>query len=401
MIWLVPAAWLGALALVAPIVTHLVARPRAPVQPFPTLRFLPAGSQASRRRRRIEDWPLLAVRCAIVVTAVAALAGPLVVTAARRAAWNARVIRETVEGPAPSLRGGLARAIAALADAPPGRRLIVVRSTFPLGSITAADVRAVPQSIGLEFERTDAMLSAREMNGAVLSGRDNSPLRLSRRMFVQGARTSVRDGEATPAPPIDFAIPPEAQAAFDAVLAERVPFPAPGRRARLLIAEATSGVSGGLDAAPVRTPWIADAIARIARDADLRAATRQLTATLPTGTFDREPWHIVAEDRDGRPIAAASADRPDRLVVASATQPDQLATAVLMRSMLSAMAPASSFDDAEVVPISDAQLRAWSREPAVAASPSRDTADDDDRRPVWLAVLILLGVETWMRRHAR
>ena len=404
MIWLVPAAWLGALALAAPIVIHLVARPRAAVQPFPTLRFLPDTARASRRRHQLDDLPLLAVRGAIVVAAVAALAGPLVVTAARRAAWNARLVKETVDAADGPVSHGLARAVAALADAPPGRRAILVRSSFAIGSITDADVAAVPSSIGLTFERTATLPPRRDIDAPPVQIRAAETSRsgvLSRRLVVDGGRSSVRDGETTSAPAIDVVVPPDARATLDAVLAERVPAVPAGRRARLMIVGAASFVSEAREATPVRTAWIADAIARIARDPDLLASARRLTARLPADGFDREPWHVVAENGDGRPLAAASADAAGRLIVASASGPDQLATAVLLRSMLDAMAPAASFESAEVIAIADAQLRAWSREPGQAAAPRRETIDEDDRRALWIAVLILLGVETWMRRGAR
>jgi hypothetical protein len=44
----------------------------------------------------LEDLLLLVVRTAIVVAAAAALAGPLLVTSARRASWNARTARAVV-----------------------------------------------------------------------------------------------------------------------------------------------------------------------------------------------------------------------------------------------------------------------------------------------------------------
>jgi hypothetical protein len=57
--------------------------------------------------------------------------------------------------------------------------------------------------------------------------------------------------------------------------------------------------------------------------------------------------------------------------------------------------------DAEVVSISDAQLRAWTRQAGDAAEPGRDNADEDDRRVLWTAVLLLIGVESWIRRRGR
>ena len=56
----------------------------------------------------------------------------------------------------------------------------------------------------------------------------------------------------------------------------------------------------------------------------------------------------------------------------------------------------------EILPIPDAQLRAWER--AAGARSERRALDDverDDRRWWWAAVLLLLALETWMRRSAR
>ena len=36
--------------------------------------------------------------------------------------------------------------------------------------------------------------------------------------------------------------------------------------------------------------------------------------------------------------------------------------------------------------------------PAPVGSPRIDTVEQDDRRWLWLAVLVLLALETWMRR---
>ena len=49
---------------------------------------------------------------------------------------------------------------------------------------------------------------------------------------------------------------------------------------------------------------------------------------------------------------------------------------------------------AEVVPIADGQLRAWTRPPAPVTAPRVETVERDDRRWLWVAVLVLLAVET-------
>jgi len=422
MIWLAPAAWIGALAVVAPIVVHLLARPRVEVQPFPTLRFLPALTAASRRRRRVDDLPLLAVRCGIVLLSAAALAGPFVLTSARRAAWDARVVRETVDADGDALRGALATAIATLADAPPGRRAIVVRSAFPIGSLSDADVAAVPRGIGLAFERTRRLPATRHVEAAGVLVRSAEASRFGdasrrsaeasrsetlverRRRFVllDATRTSVGDADASAEPAaIEIVAPAAARPALSAVLSERVLAAPADRRVRLLIAAAPDFGAQIADARSVRVPWIADAIARIGRDPDVGAACRDLGASLDAATFARAPWVVVAANRDAKPAAAAAADAAGRLLVATASPADALATAAIIRSMLNARAPASGVDGAEVAAIADAQLRAWSRPPGPAADPRANTIDADDRRALWIAVLFLLGVETWIRRNDR
>ena len=397
MIWLVPIAWVGAAAVASPILIHLLARPRAAQQPFPTLRFLPVVDEVALRRRRVEEVPLLLVRCAILVSAAAAVAGPLVLTAARRAAWNARLVRETVDGSDGDIRTGLARAAARLDVAPPGRREIVVRSAFPVGSIADDDVAAVPRAIGLRFERTGALPARREADApAVLVSPDRL---LRRRVTLDGPRTTVRDVDGAPAEtPIDIVARADARASLAAVFAERVPAPPSGRRARLLVADAPTFAADVRDAVSVRDAWIGAAIATIARDEELLAVVARAGETLSDPAFARQPWLPVARNRDGRLLAAAAADSGRRLIVAVATPSSSFATAVLMRSTLDALAPPTRAAD-DVVAIGDAQLHAWSRDPAGAAEPRRDTIDDDDRRVLWIAVIVLLGVETWMRRE--
>src|SRR5262245_63525921 len=71
-------------------------RRRAERIPFPTLRFIQPTQLPAMRRRAIEDLALLAIRLAIVILAVAAFAGPLLVTPVRQAGWQARLVRAVV-----------------------------------------------------------------------------------------------------------------------------------------------------------------------------------------------------------------------------------------------------------------------------------------------------------------
>ena len=97
MLWVNPAALFALAAVAAPLLIHLLIQRRAERVPFPTLRFLQPTRLSAIRRQLLDDLPLLAVRVALIAAAVAALAGPLLVTASRKQAWDRRVVRATVK----------------------------------------------------------------------------------------------------------------------------------------------------------------------------------------------------------------------------------------------------------------------------------------------------------------
>ena len=163
MSWLQPWAWLGLGALVVPVLVHLLSKRPARTQAFPSLRFLAQSPLRPTRRTRISDWPLLLVRLAILLAAVAALAQPT-----RRAAVNAgngdgsriRLV-DTLTSDVASLRAdstesvataqladGLRTAVARLRALPAPRTLEVV-STFTDGVVDSSMFSAVPRDVSL------------------------------------------------------------------------------------------------------------------------------------------------------------------------------------------------------------------------------------------------------------
>ena len=440
MIWQNPSALFALAAVAAPIVIHLLVHRRAERFPFPTLRFLRPTRLAAIRRHVLDDVVLLAVRSALLAAAVAALAGPLLLTAARRHEWDARTVRALVvedgtqaRGPAgdrltpyqeqtfqsASLADGIRRAILWLEAAPPARREIVVASAFPIGSIAPFDLAAVPADVGLHFERTGALPASRTVSGGrvltTAGGRE-------REVTFDGVRTLVREG-ATGAPvawPIEVvtskADRPIADAAVAAVLSQRVWAAPADRRASLVLAGPVQGpapvhasdvardsrVAQGFSpaissAAAVQHSWMATAIVRIVGDRDLRAAGARVTAGLADARFASAPWQTLVSAADGRPLAAA-AGSADRLLIASAAPASDPTTPLLLRAMADSIADPPDLRKAEVVPIAEATLRRWSRPSIPPASPRIGTLDNDDRRWLWLAVLCLMGLEMWLRR---
>ncbi len=437
MLWLQPAAWLGLVALAAPLLIHLLVHRRSEPFPFPTLRFLQPTRLASLRRHRIDDPALLLVRLAILAAAVAALAGPLLVTQARRASWNRRVARAIVVDPGEPGRDaridiarresaaayrstiieaddaalGLRRAAEWLAGAPPARREILCVSPLAIGVVTASDVSAVPREIGLRFVRSGSLPQKRTIPGPPVLGWGGAragPSGQNRTVTLTGKQTSVRDAAATTRTvlPLEIAAPAAAQAIVDAALAavlhERVPAPAAGRAAHLLIADAPDAARIRTSAVAIHTPWIGDAVARIVADDDVVRVAGQIAAA-PDASLQRAPWQMLAAGSNGAPVAAA-AQIGDRLLVASVAPPDNLLTPVLIRSVLRALADRTNVQAAEIVPIADAQLRAWERPAGPALAPGARTRPDrvdDDRRWLWGAVLCLIALEGWMRARAQ
>ena len=472
-IWQSPSVLFALAAVAAPILIHILVQRRAERMPFPTLRFLRPARLAAIRRHVVDDWALLAVRAAILAAAVAALAGPLVITAARRQSWDRRIVRAVVvdldvapsfpasarvpdgratarladqpppglrrsaeasakaeapearmrqdgdRGPeraalhlsrefiATSLSDGIRRAVAWLENAPPARRELVVVSRFAIGSLTAADVAAVPASIGIRFERTGTLPTTRTVPaGRVLAAGGV----LAREATLDGVQTLVRDAaSAEPSSwPIEVAHVPEAKQAIDAaiaaVLSQRVWAPAPDRRARLVIIDAEKGYDplSAAGVSPIRTPWMAAAAAGLLRDADLQTAAARVATGFVDEKFFAAPWQAVAFSADGRPLAMAAAESPERFVVASAAAASSLVTPLLMRSLANGLGAAPDFQHGEVAPIADRWLREWTRPAASPSAPAGDAFRHDegenDRRWLWLAALCLMGIEMWMRR---
>ena len=457
MIWLNPLALFALAAMAAPILIHILVLRRAERFSFPTLRFLQPTRLAAIRRHLVEDVGLLAVRAAILAAAVAALAAPLIITAARRQAWERRIVRAIVvdsvgaefearsgtdqrrplrpaprsespesqpaasapeargRGPAPyrtqqftaaSLQEGIRRAVAWLETAPPARRELVIVSAFAIGSVGAADVEAIPTSIGIRFERRGELPETRTISGGRVMGAGSPERPLAREVTFAGVLTSVREVATSgpPAWPIDVVHAPDAKPAVDAakaaVLSQHVWASSPDRRARLVIGADAANGPAVAEVTPIRQAWMADAIARIARDADLNAAGARVASGLSDARFLAAPWHTVTSAADGRPLAIA-AGSPSRLIVVSAAAASDLVTPLLMRSIANAIAVIPDLRRAEVVPIPDRLLREWSRPSDVPAAPRLEAAEqglDDDRQWFWLAALFLLAIEVWMRR---
>ena len=372
---------------------------------FPTLRFLDASKLLPTRRTRIHDAALLLVRIGILLAAVAALARPVWLTANRRRVVNNALARAIIveRGAVPaeslatnatthivvqtqSIRREISGAVQWL-ERQPGRRELIVVSSFRRGSLDSVDLATVPRGIGIRLDRvpaTDSESVARAYSGA---GAVNT------RTTLNDSSTSAEWTTAAATPPAIATLivrsndRPLGDAATRAALSIGVHLPLDSRAP-------VTVVYRGLplpQTTPIDSPWMTTVAARIRGDSTLIAATSRLVSVV-TDTAGL----VIARDSSNRPAVIAKRAGNELLLVAG-FEPASLASAAL----LSAIAKARTSADA-VVPafIGPEVLARWQRA-SLAGDSASALNDESDGRWFWAAALILLGLETWMRRARR
>lgn len=390
--WLNPAAfWLLAVAAL-PVLIHLLLRRQSLRVPFPTLRFIVASDQSALRLHRPSDVTLLIVRVGIVVCAALAVTRPLHLTDEGRDAWMSRTSRaivmdtsasvsqaraneavaaetaganETRRFDASSLPEGVARASAWLTRAEPGFREIVVVSDFQRGVLTQNDIESVPAGVGIRMVRVDttAMAGAEIDAGPVVhEGRA-----FGRLVSLHAERTGVTLHPL--AAPAGFEIegPPEATDRIRAAVA------AAGSMAPSAEQPIVVRFGKGREPQGVRwsEEWMRDVAARL----------------LATPYADAIALRVSARDRT--------------LVVDVDTAVDSLAAAQITQAALNARLDPTALTDREPAQIPAAVLASWTRQPGPPDAETWRNSTESDGRWLWLAALILMTMETLLRRQQR
>jgi hypothetical protein len=412
MIWQLPWGWLGLGALALPLLIHLLGRGRAVRYRFPTLRFLERSTLLPTRRTHIHDVPLLMLRMAIIAIAVAALAQPLWLDAARRSVRRGAPLRAIILDTSasmlrPAVSGERAieearREAKRLADESPGsvvlqtdlsrravagaaawlgrrsgRAELAIVSDFQIGSIDSATLSGVPPDLGVRLVRvTVAPLGARETS-----------------MLAEGGPVIARstptaggvDVEWRAATGVHWSDPPvlvlsstagqrgaAASASAASVVGMRLPFDSAHLVAIVLpLFEGRAELLRSTK--PLDSLWMFNVVSRLSENPAL-------------GTFG----HGVVEGRD-------------RLLLFSAADGGTVALASLVAAVRTAVSVAPAVSELEPAVFSDSVLRAWERAAPQAGARSFGDASTgvSDARWGWVVVLLLLVLESWMRRTAR
>jgi hypothetical protein len=413
MIWLDPWAWLGIAGVALPILIHLLGRGHARVLRFPTLRFIDASRLLPTKRSRIQDPLLLAVRMAIVALAAFALAQPLLLTAGRREALDRGIARAIIVDTSASMRRlgpngaalvdsarGLASSVSADARTsiivessdPAGairgavawmarqerRSELVVISDFQRGQMDRADFDVVARSVGIALHQLSPADTGQTVASQSLAGGRVSQARA----LTTPNGTEVQWSSSTAAPTIP--VPVELYAG-------------PGD------SSAVAALRRAVAVIPLALPLDTSRSAAV-----IFARYRAKDALLASVKPPSSAWELslLASLREGGfPILIAGdavVGGKERFVVLTDAEPLSLDAARLVSVARRALSGAPAPGELDPTTLSADALRSWERAPA-ESSPAQNRPLDDsgpsDGRWIWVVVLALLLVETWLRRR--
>ena len=386
----------------------------------------PASRTAAVRMRLPSDLQLLALRVGIVAAAVAAAAQPLVLTTRRLDAWNTRTARaivvdagalgrsadaataaeDAVEREAGSaafqrrfegrdLRAEIVRAAAWLEATPPARRELVVVSDFVSGAMDESALRVVPSEVGFRAIPVGTTVPTRTLQTERLLGADAIP-REAQETVLNGAETAVRRRP----------VPDGAQglrlsgAAGDAVLravaAAGAPAPHADRPMTIVFSDGEAPRDAEPRALNASSPgWMKHTVLGLQVDDALRAAAWDE----PETRFqDAAAWTVVARSGSGAPVVRA-AEAGDELLLEVAAPSTSFLGATAVRAALDAGHGGWTRPAEEIVRIPAETMARWNRAPGPVERDAWRQAAESDARWFWALVLVLMGVEQWLRQR--
>ncbi|MBC8090301.1 MAG: BatA domain-containing protein [Phycisphaerae bacterium] len=443
MIWQNPWALLGVLTLTLPVFVHLLSRKRAVLQKFPSLRFLGATRLLPTRSPHLTDIPLLLVRLAILLAATLALAQPLWLSSSRKGTLNASVSRVFVidtgayltrgiasgRAPADSARA-VAQAMSAQSQASvivetgtPAEALagasawlsaqgtrgeVVVLSDFRFGTLDSAAVARVAPSFGVQLVRVPSPIAVSNDSGFSTTA---------------GHVVAVGDSSATRAEwNLSAGASSDSAVMLHAPANEQALVTAAARAALEIaphsLAETTYRMAVAFDGAPERgsivtnaklptQAWMASALLMVARSNVLAEAAAEAAVS---DTTVAAPFAVVARTLQGWPVVYAAqsvVNGADRLVFLHRGRTSALSAPALLVAIGTTASTDAGAAGREMLTLTDAQLSLLTRplgELGASAGGGEQAAANraglSDARWFWLVALLLLGLETLMRRNA-
>ena len=445
MIWQNAWALLGLLTLALPVFIHLLSRKRAVRQKFPSLRFLNATRLLPTRSPHLTDIPLLLVRLAVLAIATLALTGPLWLSASRTESFNSSMARVLVVDTSASMNqsaGGkfaadsalaLAKSLAAESQAslivqtnPPAEALtgasawltaqrvrgeVVVVSDFQEGTLDGAAIARVAPAFGIKLVRVPTSLSTSDSTfvtsrGRVLATVDSSSTRAE--WSADSAAAGVGAVAVTVlAPARDQGMVIAAARAALATWPQRMRDTS--RHLAVVFDGATeyAAIAGAAKAPEVG--WMSQAIAQVRANSVLSEAAAEVNVR---DTSIAAPFAVVASNNRGNAVvyvAQSTVGGSRSLVFFHRGVLANLSAPALLAATNAASELPIRMGENERLSLGDEALAKLAREPgAIDSAATQHSAERtlagasglSDARWIWLAALLLLGVEAIMRRRA-
>lgn len=428
MSWGSVGALTGLLLVALPVIIHLLGKDPATRRTFPTLRFITASRLLPTRWSRIHDLLLLAIRCAVLTAAIVALARPYrsqTAVAGDNAARLSRVVVLDTSGVGYRENPSGARAVAqALVGS--ANTAVLVTTNDPTDELQGAASWLAHEPGLAEIVVVSDFASERypeNLPALVASSIDVRTVRIGR---GDNASTSVvAPGFAWRASPlpaalsVDLIASPQDADFRDAVLravAQGVAVDRSGGSVRAAVVLSGADVRTQLlqSARAITSPSIVRLAGRLTREsfalplnADVVApadgpgaqGTERASMAVPASAVP------IARARDGAVALWALEDSVTagpRLLLFSTLPVRSPTVAHIVAAVVQAIAPTESAIGAQV--LTDSVLQSWHRAPAApksaAVRPAPADAGASLARLLWCAVLMLLGLEWFVRRRS-
>jgi hypothetical protein len=296
-----------------------------------------------------------------------------------------------------------------------GRRELAIVSDFQGGTLAPADVDAVPRAVGLRLVRIPVRDNSAPVDVVARGGETESIAHATLTSdgtaveWTTRAATVRRTSDA-----LTVLAGPDERAHAGAALraAETIPVRLPLDSAHTItivyphFAQRAELVRSSH--AP-HSRWAVDVVARLFSDPLLAVAASSTTAAT-IDAADTTDAVVVARSAAGQPVAVAkqdSAQGHERLLLfvfadAGSLAPDLVSTA-LIAGVNAARSNALPLAELEPTTIPTTTLDSWQRAPAADAHPRNLGAEPGnsgsaDGRWFWIVALVLLALETWIRR---
>jgi hypothetical protein len=418
MTWLNPVALFGLMTVAVPILVHLFGKRLAKRQRFPSLRLLPRTAPTPTTRSQPSDLALLVVRCAIIALAALALAQPRWSQHSTGRQGLARVVivdtsqsmnrltsdgrsatalaRELGQAMIDSAAIGLlvetsrpGRNVAAAAgwlEQQPGRQEIVVISDFQRGTVNEGQLALVRPGVGIALRRipTTTAPPPASVDSSVIATMDEEETSVTWRVDHRVPATSLT------------ILGSDSTSGATVTSARSLVPPRPLQHAIGLVFPDYAGVGQLISRSDaLNQPWQGDFLLALRSDDLLHVGTNGNYSPSCEGS-----GRITVHNDRGQAVAAVASGNGGsmELLVFSCVEANSTAGAALVAAVTRAASAGETLRESEPVALPDDVLRDWER-PATAVNPRGGDETSPDGRWLWLAVLLLIGVEEWVRRR--